>query len=39
MLSAKTTGWMLVMGMVALVVVIIAGVIQGDPGTTAELVA
>ena len=39
MLSSKTTGWMLITGMVALVVVIIAVSIQGEQETVADLVA
>ena len=39
MLSSKTTGWMLMMGLVAVIVVIIAIAIQGQDGTAAELVA
>ena len=39
MLSSKTTGWMLITGMVALIVVIIAVSIQGEQETVADLVA
>ena len=39
MLSSKTTGYMLIMGLVAVIVVIIAIAMQAQDGTAAELVA
>jgi hypothetical protein len=39
MLSSKTTGWMLIMGLAAVIVVIIAISIQAQEGTVAEMVA
>ena len=39
MLSSKTTGWMLIMGLVAVITVIVAISIQGQDGTVAEMVA